>query len=443
MQKRRLSYTILLLSLITTTTIHAQTKHEFTIKQAADYAAKNNVQVKNALLNIKAQEQTNRGITAAAFPSLNASVDVTDNLKVPTQVIPGDAFGYPGQLIAVNFGVKYSSNVIFQLQQLLFDGQVFVGLQARKTSIDFATKNVAVTEEAIKTNIYKIYYQLVVSKTQIQLLDANIQRFQKLKHDANEMYKNGFAEKLDVDKVDVTLTNLITEKQKALNNIEIGYLGLKTLMGMPVKDSLILTDTLNDNIIKANILADSVNYQDRNDFQLLQTVKKLNQYNIKRYQYMALPTIAAVGVYGKQAYRQKFTFFEKGDWYDMSYIGLKVSVPIFNGFARTSQVKLSRIELQQTENNLASLKNNIDNEVATAKLKFQSAIETMDFQKKNMQLAESVYNQTKKKFEIGTGSNTEITTAQTDLKTAQTNYIAALYDAVIAKVDFLKAIGKL
>jgi outer membrane protein len=53
----------------------------------------------------------------------------------------------------------------------------------------------------------------------------------------------------------------------------------------------------------------------------------------------------------------------------------------------------------------------------------------MDFQKKNMQLAENVYNQTKKKFEAGTGSNTEINAAQTDLVTAQTNYISALYSA--------------
>ena len=60
-----------------------------------------------------------------------------------------------------------------------------------------------------------------------------------------------------------------------------------------------------------------------------------------------------------------------------------------------------------------------------------------------MVLAEKVYDQTKKKYEAGTGSNTEITTAETELKSAQTNYIAALYDAIIAKVDYLKAIGKL
>lgn len=60
-----------------------------------------------------------------------------------------------------------------------------------------------------------------------------------------------------------------------------------------------------------------------------------------------------------------------------------------------------------------------------------------------MELAESVYQQTKKKYEAGTGSQTEINSAQTDLKAAQTNYITALYDAIISRVDFLKATGKL
>ena len=54
-----------------------------------------------------------------------------------------------------------------------------------------------------------------------------------------------------------------------------------------------------------------------------------------------------------------------------------------------------------------------------------------------------MYAQTKKKYEIGTGSNMEITGAQTDLVTAQTNYIGAMYSAIIARVDYLKATGKL
>lgn len=428
-------------------TVDAQntTRHEFTIQQAVEYARKNNVQVKNALLNIQSQQQTNREITAGALPSITGSIGVTDYIKIPTSLLPGEIFGQPaGTYIPVQFGTKYNSTANIQLQQTLFDGQVFIGLKARTTSIEFQTKNMEVTEEAIKTNIYKIYYQLVVSKTQIDLLDANIARLQKLNHDANELFKNGFAEKLDLDKISVQLSNLQTEKIKAFNNISIGYLGLKTLMGMPVKDTLLLIDKINEDQVKEDFSTDTAyQYADRKEFQYLSLAKKLNEFNIKRYQLSYIPILSLNGAYSKNAQRNTFDFFGKGDWFTTSYVGLNLSVPIFSGFAKSARIARSRIELKETENQIENLKLSIDGEIEQSKINFKSALATMDFQKKNMQLAETVYNQTKKKFEAGTGSNTEITAAQTDLVTAQTNYISALYSAIIAKVDYLKATGKL
>ncbi|MBC7722127.1 MAG: TolC family protein, partial [Pedobacter sp.] len=200
----------------------ANTKHQLSVQQAVDFAAKNNVQVKNALLNLQIQQQTNRGITAAALPNLSASGSFTDYINIPTSLLPGEFFGQPaGTYIPVKFGTKYNASGSVKLEQLLFDGQVFIGLQARKTTIDFQTKNIEVTEEVIKANIYKVYYQLVASKTQITLIDANIARLAKLQYDATELYKNGFAEKLDIDKITVQIANLQTQKISVVNNIDI------------------------------------------------------------------------------------------------------------------------------------------------------------------------------------------------------------------------------
>uniref|UniRef100_UPI00258F9133 TolC family protein n=1 Tax=Hydrotalea sp. TaxID=2881279 RepID=UPI00258F9133 len=219
--------------------------HAFSLQQCIEYAHKNNAQIKNALLNVQMQQQVNRGVTSAALPQLNGGISTNYYPNVAVQsfpnfiaaatygvlvqegvkngagnpiVAPSD-FGY----VQAQFGTPYNATASVALSQILFDGQVFVGLQARATSMQYQQKNVEVTEENIKANIYKVYYQLVVSKTQVALLDANIERFQKLLHDTQEMYKNGFAEKLDVDKTSVQLANLQTEKQKTLNSIAVGY----------------------------------------------------------------------------------------------------------------------------------------------------------------------------------------------------------------------------
>ncbi|MBS1921266.1 MAG: TolC family protein [Bacteroidetes bacterium] len=419
--------------------------HEFSVQQAVDYAKKNSVQVKNALLDVQIQDQTNRDFTSAAYPKINGSFNMVYNAKVPVTLVPAEFFGgTPGTYEKFPFGIKWNATGGISLDQLLFDGQVFVGLQARKTVLDFTMKNVEVTEELIKSNIYKVYYQLLAGKTQIGLLDANIDRLQKLLSDTREIYKNGFAEKLDLDKVSVQIANLETEKLKVINQIGNGYLGLKLLMGMPVHDSLRLTDTISYEQVRENLpQVSDFKYIERKEYQYAELGIKLGRYNIRRYKLSRYPTISLNAYYNENAQRNKFTFFSNGDWFPVSAISLHINVPIFNGFSTRAKIQQATLELQKSINQQEALKLSIDNEIETAKNNFTAAVATLDFQKKNMELAEQVYNQTRKKFDAGVGSNTEITAAHTDLKAAQGNYISALYDAIIAKVDYLKALGKL
>lgn len=425
------------------TKIIAQQKNEFNVKQAADYGVKNSVAVRNSLIDIQIQKQTNREITAAAFPQVNASGTFQDFIDIPTSLLPGEIIGQPGTRFPVKFGTKYNATGSVDASQLLFDGQVFIGLQARDAAIQLATKTSEVTAEQIKANIYKIYFQIAVGKKQVTSIDANIERFEKLLKDTKEIFKNGFAEKLDVDKVQVTLNNLKTEKIKIDNQLIAGHAGLKFLINMPQKDSLILTDTVSEDQLKENILDEKYEYKDRKEFQLLTVASKLNEFNLRRYKLSKIPTVAAFASYQKNAQRTTFDLFGKGDWFSTSLVGLKVSVPIFDGFSRRAKISKAKFEIEKTKNSLEQLEQSIDYDVTNARIKMKSALATIDNQKQNVILAEKVYNTTKKKYEAGLGSNQEIYNAQTELKVAQNNYYAALYDAVIAKIDYLKAVGRL
>ncbi len=436
----------------------------FSAKQAVDYALQNAVQVKNALIDIKLQEQQNKEITASAFPQITGSGSVNYNPNVAVQSFPNfiaqgtygvlvqenikDGSGNPivapsdFGLINAAFGAKYSVSGGVDLNQLLFDGQVFVGLLARKAAIQNAELTADVTKEQIKTNVYKIYYQLAVGTRQVATIDTNIANYEKLLHDTRIIYQNGFAEKLDVDKVQVQLSNLQTQKLKTQNQLDAGLAGLKFLMNMPQRDSLILTDTLSDEELKSNILSEDYNYADRKEYQLLENSIDLGKYNVKRYQLSKLPTLSFAANYSKSAQRQEFDFF-KGPYFTSSFLALRLNVPIFDGGAKNARIATARLNLMKTQNNLDNLKESIDNDIAQSRINMKSAILTLDNQKKNIELAQQVYNSTKFKYEQGLGSNQEINQAQTDLVTAQNNYYGSLYDAVIAKIDFLRAAGRL
>ena len=415
------------------------------IQEAVAYAKQHSYQVKKVLEDVRIQQQVNREVTASALPQVNGSFNFINNIKLPVSLVPGEFFGgAPGTFIPVQFGVQYSATTGAELNQILFDGQVFVGLQARNAAMEFARKNAEITEEAIAVNVHKVYYQLLIGEQQLDLYHDNIERFEKLYHDTREIYKNGFAEQLDVDKVNVTLTNLRTDSLKLKTQLNNGYLGLKMLLGMPLTDSLVLTDQLNDELIKENLLDSAYSFTDRREFQLLQIGKELNDYNVKRYKLMALPTVSAFGNYFTNAQRNEFDFFKSGGrWFQQSTLGLRINIPIFDGNRRRALLEQARSAVRKTEYDMELLKLSIENDVASARNRFRDAVLAVDAQQKNIELAERVFDQTKKKYEQGLGSNTEINTAQTELRSAQTNLYAALYDAALAKVDYLKAIGKI
>ncbi|MEO6949908.1 MAG: TolC family protein, partial [Ginsengibacter sp.] len=418
MNRKRIATAIITLALcMNIFAVQAQQKptgvfHSFSAQDAVDYALKNSVQVKNALLDIQAQRQQNREITAAALPQINVNGSANYNPNVAVQTIPDfismatygvliknnvkDGNGNPIKaptemgLLNIGFGAKYAGSASVSLNQLLFDGQVFVGLQARSAAIKSKELTAEVTKEQIKANVLKIYYQLVVGKRQIGTLDANIDRYDKLLHDTKEIFKNGFAEKLDVDKVQVQLINLQTQKLKAQNQIEAGMEGLKFLMSMPMQDDLALTDTLSDEELKSGILSEDYAYEDRKEVQQLESLMDLGKYNIKRYQLSKLPTVSLGANYGENGQWQTFDFF-KGPYFSSSFVSLKINMPLFDGGAKNAKKAQASIDLEKMKNSMDQLKLSIDNDVAQSRIQMKSALFTMDAQKRNIELAQQVY----------------------------------------------------
>jgi outer membrane protein len=213
-------------------------------------------------------------------------------------------------------------------------------------------------------------------------------------------------------------------------------------MGMPIQDSLVLKEQITETEIRNGVLdASNYTYSDRKEFQYAQVGQQLNEFNIRRYQLSKLPTLSLSASYSTNRQGNSFGF---GDpWFQTSYVGVNVNVPIFSGGAKNSRIKSAQLVAEQTQNNLDALKISIDNDVRQAINNYSNALATLDDQKRNMQLADTVYNQTQLKFQNGIGSQTEISTAGSDLLVAQNNYILAMYDAIKAKIDFLRATGKL
>jgi len=186
------------------------------------------------------------------------------------------------------------------------------------------------------------------------------------------------------------------------------------------------------------------NYSNRVEYALSQTQLKIAQLQLKKNHFDYLPSVVLYGSFSQQAQRNEFNILQGGQpWYPTQFVGLKISIPIFDGFQRHFQAQESALGVLQAKNNLNALQQSIDFQMNNAQINLQNAASSLDIQKKNISLAENVDNVAKKKYEQGVGSNIELITAETSLKEAQTNYYSALYDAIIAKIELQKSEGTL
>ena len=462
----KLSWGLILLLLGLTSS--AQEQYRLSADEAVDMALKKVTEIRNLQIDKKLQHALNREITGQAMPQLEGSVQMMHYFNIPVTFIPDfispavydvlveqgvrDANNQPiqkptgePQLFPAAFGVPWQASVGFSLQQLLFQPDVFVGLKARGASMDLADYNIRVMEDSIKSNVLRSYYAVVIAEKRFAILKESVARIEKLLSDQNAMYENGFAERLDIDKTQVNLNNLNTSLSQVKNLVELGYAALKFATGLEQKDELVLSDSLNIDMLKEGLLElPEFQYDDRNEIGLMKTMQKLQELDVQRYKLSKIPTVSAFWNFSENAQRQKFNFFNSNEpWYKTSFIGLNMSIPIFSGFQKNRRIEQAQLNLEKTTNNILNLQRAIDLQQVSSFTALKNAIAAVDVQTRNLELAERVYNTTKIKFEQGLGSSFEILQAQSDFELSQSNYFQALYDAMIARIGYRKALGKL
>ena len=155
------------------------------------------------------------------------------------------------------------------------------------------------------------------------------------------------------------------------------------------------------------------------------------------------PTVALAGNYSINAQGQQFFTHKNTTWINSSYIGLNVSVPIFDGFQRRYRTQQAQLRVDKIDNNITNVKQVIDLQQTISRESLKSALYNLDMQERNLELALKVYNTTKLKFEQGLGSSFEVLQADTDYQQAQNNYFNALYNATVAKIGYQSSLGKL
>lgn len=440
---------VLLVCLVNFTAVMAQQPVGLSLKDALTYSLQANQSARKSRLDVENSQYEIDEVRSRALPQVNGSGALNYNPILQLSAIPGELFGgTPGTTTLVAFGQKWNANVGLSISQTLFDHSVFTGLKAARTTKEFYRLNSQLTEEQVIEQVATNYYQVLVQRQQVGVVDSTIKNTEKLQAILQGLYENGLAKKIDVDRVAVNVSNLRSRRQQLLNGVSLRENQLKFLMGMPIQNPInIPAAALTAIRPQAVAMDDTLDVSGRTELMVLNTQQSLLQYQKQAIKGEYYPSLALSGAYSYQGLSNKFPVFKGqksgANWFDVASVGLTLRVPIFNGFATKAKLKQADVSIRKLSEDISGTKLSLNLAYENARTQINNSIITLNNSEENVELAQQVYSNTQNNYNNGLAPLTDLLNAEISLIETQNNYSAALLDYKVAEIQLIKAQGKL
>jgi outer membrane protein TolC len=414
------------------------------LKEALQHALKNkSVAVKARLDEENGQNKIDEA-RSQALPQLSANGSLTYNPILQLSAIPGEIAGQPGKTLLIAFGQKWNAGASLSLSQTLFDQSVFTGLKAAKTTQQYYKLVAGLTDEQVIEQVATQYYQVLVQRQQLVVVDSNIATTTRIKNVIEGQYKNGLAKKIDLDRSKVNLSNLEAQRQQLLNSVQVQENTLKFYMGIPIETPITIPYAELKTIQpKLSLIENAPDVKKLSDYQVLKKQEELLQLNKEATRAKYYPSLSLSGNYGYSGLGNSFPVGSGANWFDYASVGLNLKVPLFNGFQTRSKVRQADVDIRKLQEDIKNTELSLNLTYRNATTQLRNSIITLNNQKENIALAEEVYANTQNNYTQGLAPLTDLLDAESSLTTAQNNYTAALLDYRLAEIQLIKAQGNL
>lgn len=436
---------LLLLFAIPSFLLQAQEPLTLSLQEAIDYALEHNVSLRNAQIEIADAEEQIIERRSFGLPKLNGSVGYNYFFQLPKSLIPAtfiDPNAPDGEFAELQFGTANDLTLKLEATSMIFDGSYFVGLRAARAFRSYVEKDLNSKRRDVENGVVETYLPALLLQRTKETLAKNLTTLDKLLNETTELYKAGFVEQLDVDRLELSIANLKTEQTNIDRQMDLIYNALKFQMGYPMDQEIVIADEIESLLIPAtnDELTAEVDYNTRPEYQVLMMGRRLNELNVELNKASYLPSLGAFASYQQSA--QGDNLFKNPFWIPTGVVGLSLNVPIFDGFEKKAKVNRAKLDLEIVDNQRKDLERAIKLEVANARVSYSAAQSRLDDQRKNLNLAEKIFSTTQIKYKEGVGSSLELVQAEQSLFQTQQNYIQSIYDLLLAKTNLNKALGK-
>ncbi|MHB1104752.1 MAG: TolC family protein [Lutibacter sp.] len=436
------SHWLLLLLLIPSIIRAQQAENYFTLKEAVQYGVGHHLSIQKSDYELEKYTQKFREQLSGYLPQIKADAAYTNNLKLITQIIPGEFLGQPGQDATVQFGTKYNASSNIDVTQTLIDFEKIMGQKIARQHSRIGMLDRQKTVELVIYDISNAYTVSQVAFLQQGDISSNIIKIDSLIASIQSQVENGFAKSVDLKRLQLERTNLQTRLQNAKLEYEQGITILKYAMTYPLEE-VISIDTKADHSTLSHLIREDVPVNSI-DLQLLSAQDKLTELSLKQMRQSYLPKLSFNFKYGTLAQQNNENIFKNStNWYPNSLASLNLSIPIFDGNYRVSKVRQLKLEHRQNDLDITMQQNNLNKEMKNAKGKLNISAANLVTTKESKVLAEDIYILSYIQFQNGYTSLKELLDANTQVKESQTAYLKAILEVQSSELELLKISGNI
>lgn len=419
-----------------------------TMREAVGYAMKNSEMLKQARLDIEKGYQQIRETRGAALPQVTGSSVVNLNPLVMVMPLPAEFMGgEPGEFVPIKVGQPWTGTTQVQLSQQLYNKQVFTGLKAARSTEEFYRLSEQLSRENVIQQVAVNFYQVQITRLQMEVIDANIARVDKLEKMITDQFENGLVKRIDVDRVKVNRRNLDAQKLMLENGLRQQENLLKYYMGMPVEEDIVLADPDIASMQVAEVvpsLNSTLDFQNLLSFKVLKKQEELLGFQREAIRSEGFPTVSLSGSYSYNSQSGQLALYSsKALNYDMATISLNIRVPIFDGFSRRSRAAQSDIEIRRLQADIRHTTNGLNMANQNAKTQLSNSLRTIEVQRSNKDLAREVFENVQHNYQNGLANLTDLLDAEAGLVESQRSLNEAMLQYKIGEIELLKSNGQI
>jgi len=438
--KRSKIIALIMTGLFSSSLLHAQ--ETISLQQAVKYALENKAEAKKSKLDVENSEYMIDEVRAGALPQISGSGQLTYNPLIQKNAITMTTETGETTTMIMQFGQPWQGTANLQLSQQIFNQSLFTGLKAARTTREFYEINSQLTDEQLIEKVANAYYEVYQSDLQLQTLENNLQNTTKTRDVLQGLVDAGLMKKIDLDRTSVAINNLLAQKQQLINAQELRENALKFAIGKPITEDIKLPEETFD--INPSIALEDYNLNNRTEVKVMEKQIELLELNKKSIIADYYPSLSFTGNVGYTGFGEQIPIFSSNANKSVfSAIGLNLTIPIFNGGSTKAKINQANIEIKKAHVDLVDSKLGLNLASENAKAQIKNSLLTIDANRRNVQLANEVLDDTQNNYRNGLATLTDLLDAENAYADAQNNLNTSLLNYKVAEVQLIKANGNL